>query len=137
MQVSIRIFAVLAFGCCVIPEFGQREKTTEMVLASAERGVSQFLMQNGQLPPDLKSIVGNCEARRCYFEKMPTDAWGNEIAGPSLCPDGTVEMRSAGKDKIFHTKDDFVQFVMLRINGTGQGQRGYPEDGGTYEQRFQ
>lgn len=75
---------------------------TKVNMNTLERAINSFMATEGRTPKSLKELQ---VFRPMALDKL--DSWGTQIRYERLS-DYSFRLRSAGRDKIFDTEDDFV-----------------------------
>lgn len=79
-----------------------RTGITETNMATLEKGITLFVVSQGQTPKDLKELFA---AR--LFSGDPSDGWGTLLKYERLS-DENYRLVSAGPDRTFDTEDDII-----------------------------
>ena len=94
---------VLLLGLVATPPFRTAQKrVSEGRVHDLDQGLAKFLLDTGHCPSAASDLV----AQGYVDRRALKDAWGTAIA--YSCSDGNARVRSAGRDKVFDTRDDIA-----------------------------
>src|SRR5262245_33548516 len=103
MSALIGALIVLVIGVVIAPGFRTAQKrVSEGRVHDLDQGLAKFLLDTGRCPAAAADLV----AQGYVDRRALTDAWGTAIA--YSCSDGGARVRSAGRDKVFDTRDDIA-----------------------------
>ena len=114
----VSIALVLAALSACIPECGQRERLTRVVIHQVADGVALACANGGRAPDRLTELAPpECAGARCVLREVPADHWGHPLVLQKSS--GTIRVVSLGADRQLGTADDLVVEVSCASSAEG------------------
>jgi len=114
----VSIALVLAALSACIPECGQRERLTRVVIHQVADGVALACANGGRAPDRLTELAPpECAGPRCVLREVPADHWGHPFVLQKSS--GTIRVVSLGSDGQLGTSDDLIVEVPCPLSTGG------------------